>query len=158
MDRFSPVRFMSVFYGFLKLINFPPPLLGILGTGASPREGKHCPRAVCPNCHVLSRDSLGAEPGCPPFPCSRRPVSVLGRGVLSLVHDAPGTARQAPYGPPAPHCPRTQSHFLGGKEPGCLPRGTGVHLQCLCRTQDIDEASGSSQPPRSQSLQPKTMS
>lgn len=53
----------------LQLINLhpPPPLLGILGTDTSPGEGKHCPRAICPNCQDFNPKSLGAKPG---FTCS----------------------------------------------------------------------------------------
>lgn len=65
-------------------------MLGILGTDPSPGEGKHCPRALCPNCQVLNPKSLGARPDSVCFPWSgERPVNVVKKGGHLISSAAP---------------------------------------------------------------------
>lgn len=122
MDSFLPVSFMSLFYGFFKLINFVPPLLGILGTDTSPGEGKHCPRAVCPNCQVFNPTSLGARfrvlpvKWGEPRQCSREGRRVSNVATMALTAFVPLASVIWSQTASSPGCLHTQSHFQDAKE------------------------------------------
>lgn len=103
MDSFSPVSFMSVFYGFLKLINFPPFV----------RNSWHWRRETLPtgcmsklSCSQSRLSGGTARLPPAPLPCSSgRPVSARGGAYDPYdpcYHDASPTAWQASYGPRQP--------------------------------------------------------
>lgn len=144
MDSFLPVSFMSIFYGFLKLINFPP-FVRNSWHRHKPRRRETLPTGYMSKLSVFNPKSLGARSDFTCMPCSREsPVNVSKQ--QSIISSTATTSPTAPV-PLASvlqsqtasclGCLFTQSHVQGGYESAAWPCSTRpLRLQCTCQMQE----------------------
>lgn len=131
---------MSIFYGFLKLINFSP-FVRNSWHRHKPWRRETLPTAVCPNCQVFNPKSLGAKPDFTCFPRSGESLSVFERRRVLLVvslHSLCATGER--HGVPDSLFPELSPHpepCLGyrGTEAVAVPH-QAAHPQCPCQTRE----------------------